>query len=152
MCDVQKTQQSELIRVSLSSIKTDFHAADSRYHVECRTSYMHPRYIKKDSEPTQNYEEHEPYIAIVHYLELKQTLIHNSIDLHGSRNRQTVLACTNAPKTEYGYRRASTLETVTYLYPPEHRDNTASKQASNIRVCLLACLQGLPCASEGICT
>ena len=43
VCDARMDRQSQQVRVRLAGVPSDLHAADIRYHVDCRTTFMAPR-------------------------------------------------------------------------------------------------------------
>ena len=45
-CEVRKDTQSEQIRVRMGGVLTDLHAADVRYHVDCKATFLSPKSIK----------------------------------------------------------------------------------------------------------
>lgn len=45
-CDKRNDLQSEEIRVRLSGAVADLHAADARYHVDCKAKFMSPLHVK----------------------------------------------------------------------------------------------------------
>ena len=48
-CEQRKDSQSEQVRVRMAGVLTDLHAADVRYHVDCRASFMCSRSIQAAS-------------------------------------------------------------------------------------------------------
>ena len=45
-CEKRNDVQSEQVRVRMAGVLSDLHAADMRYHVDCRSSFMCPRSIQ----------------------------------------------------------------------------------------------------------
>ncbi len=45
-CEKRKDTQSEQIRVRMGGVLTDLHAADVRYHVDCKATFLSPKSIQ----------------------------------------------------------------------------------------------------------
>ena len=45
-CEKRKNAQSEQITVRMAGVYTDLHAADVRYHVDCKATFLSPKSIQ----------------------------------------------------------------------------------------------------------
>lgn len=86
-CEKRKDAQSEQVRVRMAGVFTDLHAADVRYHVDCRASFMCPRSIQAASHQSNISTSTDQlvdraFISIIAYVAGNKAMVHNSIDLY----------------------------------------------------------------------
>ena len=83
----RRDAQSEQVRVRMAGILTDLHAADVRYHVDCRASFMCPRSIQAASRQSSINTSTDQLVdgafnSIIAYVAGNKATVHNSIDLY----------------------------------------------------------------------
>ena len=71
----------------MAGVLTDLHAADVRYHVDCKASFMFPRSVQAASRQSSvNSTSDQPldtaFESIMAYLSGNKTIVHNSVDLY----------------------------------------------------------------------
>ena len=71
----------------IAGILTDLHAADVRYHVDCRASFMCPRSIQAASRQSSINTSTDQLVdgafnSIIAYVAGNKATVHNSIDLY----------------------------------------------------------------------
>ena len=82
-CERRSDDQSEQVRVRMAGVLSDLHAADVRYHVDCRASFMSPRSIKAAAR--QSYTDQLVDTAlnsVSMYMASNKTITYSSVDLY----------------------------------------------------------------------
>ena len=84
-CEKRKDTQSEQIRVRMGGVFTDLHAADVRYHVDCKVTFINPKAIQaavhKGFKTSSSELKDNAFDSVVKYLAENKPNIHNSIDI-----------------------------------------------------------------------
>ena len=82
-CEKRKDTQSEQIRMRMGGILTDLHAADVRYHVDCKATFLSPRSVEAAVRKDLSTDIRDSgFDSVVKYLVEKKDSIHNSIDIY----------------------------------------------------------------------
>ena len=84
-CEKRKDTQSEQIRVRMAGIFADLHAADVRYHVDCKATFLSPNSIQAAirRRSIASSELKDPaFDSVINYLAKNKTSVHNSIHIH----------------------------------------------------------------------
>ena len=87
VCGKSNDYQTGQVRVRMTGVLTGLHAADVRYHVGCKVSFMCPRSVHAAScQSSVNSTSDQPlytaFESIMAYLSGNKTVIHNSVDLY----------------------------------------------------------------------
>ena len=82
-CETRKDTQSEQIRVRMGGVLTDLHAADVRYHVDCKATFFSPKSIKVAVRQSAHTEHNDTaFDSVINYLAENKGSIHNYIDMY----------------------------------------------------------------------
>ena len=86
ICVKRKDKQAECVRVRIEGAVSDLHAADARYHVDCKSNFMSQRSVTSASISTSAISSDSPvdsaFTSVIDFLDQDRTKIHNTIDLH----------------------------------------------------------------------
>lgn len=86
VCSTINNSEAEKIKIRLACVLTDLHAADVRYHVDCRTKFMNLRHIqaqiRASSNPTNSDTVDTGFLKVIDFLELNKSSLYNSVDLY----------------------------------------------------------------------
>ena len=82
-CEKRKNAQSEQIRVRMAGVYTDLHAADVRYHVDCKATFLSPKLIQAVIHQSSSSELRDAaFDSVIKYLAKNKASIHNSIHIY----------------------------------------------------------------------
>ena len=85
-CKKRKDRQSEEIMVRLAGVLSDFHAANVRYHVDCKATFLSPKSIQAAANKSSQSTEKEPtdpaLDSVLEYMAENKASIFNSIDIY----------------------------------------------------------------------
>lgn len=83
-CGKRTDMQSDQIRVRMAGVLTDLHAADVRYHVDCKATFLSPKSIQaaiRQGTTSTEFKE-VAFDSVVKYLAENRDIIYNSIDVY----------------------------------------------------------------------
>ena len=82
-CEKKENAQSEQIRVRMAGVFTDLHAADVRYHVDCKATFLSPKSIQAAILQSSSSElKDAAFDSVIKYLAKNKASIHNSIHIY----------------------------------------------------------------------
>ena len=85
-CEKRKDTLSEQVRVRMGEVLTDLHAADVRYHVDCKATFVSPKSIEAAASGrfkiTSTELNDTAFDSVIKYLAECKDIIHNSIDIY----------------------------------------------------------------------
>ena len=83
-CEKRKDVQADQVRVRMAGVLSDLHAADVRYHIDCRASFMCSRSIQAAAHhsctPDQFVD--TAFNSVIGYLVSNKTTVHSSVNLY----------------------------------------------------------------------
>ena len=82
-CEKRKNAQSEQIRVRMAGVYTDLHAADVRYHVDCKATFLSPKSIQAVIRQSSSSKlKDAAFDSVIKYLAKNKASVHNSIHIY----------------------------------------------------------------------
>ena len=82
-CAVRNDDLSEKVRLRIHGIVGDLHAAEARYHTDCRASFVSLHHVTFAASKSDNPEQHDPAMEdVIGVMKKDQSQLWNSIDLH----------------------------------------------------------------------
>ena len=82
-CEKRKNTQSEQIGGRIVGVYTDFYAADVRYHIDCKATFLSPKSIQAVIHQSSSSElKDAAFDLVIKYLAKNKASIHNSIHIY----------------------------------------------------------------------
>jgi len=82
VCEQRKDEQSQQVKLRVIGALSDLHAADARYHKDCRDSFMVPRSIQTAATNPISTESDTAFLSTTSELEADKSKMWNSVDVH----------------------------------------------------------------------